>query len=297
MHVFVTGATGFVGRAVVQELLDAGHTVTGLARSNASAKALQDKGVDVVRGSLEDIDCLKSTASKSDGVIHLAFNHDFTNFAANALAERTAIFAMVDALAGSNKPLVFTSGTMTLEKGEVGTEDKGAATNTPFSARSDTEQGALDLSSKGVRVSCVCLSPTTHGDGDKGFVWLIAEFARANGQSVYVGDGLNRWPAVHRRDAARLFRLALEKGVAGRRYHAVAEEGVLMKDIAGAIGKATGLPTVSQNFEAASKNFAGFLVHPVMADNPASSKQTQEQLGWPASERTILEDIEAGVYN
>lgn len=297
MHVFVTGATGFVGQAVVQELLDAGHTVSGLARSEASAQALQDKGVNVVRGSLEDIDCLKSAASKSDGVIHLAFNHDFTKFAENALAERTAVLAIIDALAGSNKPLVFTSGTMSLVKGKVGTEDSPAEANTPFSARTQTEQTLLDLSSKGVRVSCVRLSPTTHGDGDKGFVWMMAEFARANGQSVYVDDGLNRWPAVHRRDAARLFHLALEKGVAGRRYHAVAEEGVLMKDIAGAIGKATGLPTVSQNYEAASKHFAGFLVNPVMADNPASSKQTQEQLGWSPSERTILADIEGGVYN
>ncbi|KAJ5664175.1 hypothetical protein N7507_004906 [Penicillium longicatenatum] len=297
MHVFVTGATGFIGQAVVQELLDAGHTVTGLARSEASAKALQDKGVNVVRGSLEDIDCLKSTASKSDGVIHLAFNHDFTKFAENALAERTAVLAIADGLAGSNKPLVFASGTMSLAKGTVGTEDSPAEPNTPFSARTDTEQKVLDCSSKGVRVSCIRLSPTTHGDGDKGFIWMIAEFARANGQSVYVGDGLNRWPAVHRRDAARLFCLALEKGAAGSRYHAVAEEGIFMKDIAGAIGKATGLPTVSQDFEAASKHFAGFMVHPVMADNPASSKKTQEQLGWSPSERTILGDIEAGVYN
>ncbi|KAJ6109380.1 hypothetical protein N7486_001615 [Penicillium sp. IBT 16267x] len=297
MHVFVTGATGFVGQVVVQELLDAGHTVTGLARSEASAKALQDKGVNAVRGSLEDIDCLKSTASKSDGVIHLAFNHDFTKFAENAQVERTAIFAIIDALAGSNKPLVFTSGTMNLVKRKVGTEDSAAETNTPFRARGETEQQALDLSSKGVRVSCVRLSPTTHDDGDKGFIWMIAEFARANGQSVYVGDGLNRWPAVHRRDAARLYRLAFEKGVAGSRYHAVAEEGVLMRDIAEAIGKATGLPTVSQDFEAASKHFAGFMVYPVMADNPASSKQTQEQLGWSPSERTIVAEIEAGVYN
>ncbi|KAJ5627949.1 hypothetical protein N7490_010177 [Penicillium lividum] len=297
MHVFVTGATGFVGQAVVQELLDAGHTVTGLARSEASASALQQKGVAVVHGSLGDIDCLKNAALKADGVIHLAFDHDFTKFAENAQAERAAIFAMIDALAGSNKPLVFTSGTMALVKGEMGTENSTAETNTPFSARTATEQEVLDLSTKGVRVSCVRLSVTTHGDEDKGFVWQIAEFARANGQSVYVGNGLNRWPAVHRRDAARLFRLALEKGAAGNRYHAVAEEGIPMKDIAEAIGKSTGLPTVSQDFEAASKHFAGFLVYPVSADNPASSKKTREELGWSPSEPSLLADIEAGVYN
>ncbi|KAJ5937953.1 hypothetical protein N7454_004295 [Penicillium verhagenii] len=297
MHVFVTGATGFVGQAVIQELLHAGHTVTGLARSEASATALQEKGVTAVRGSLQDIECLKSASSKADGVIHLAFDHDFTKFAENAHAERTALLAIIDALAGSNKPLVFTSGTMSLPKGELGTEDSPPETNTPFSARTETEQVALDLSSKGVRVSCVRLSPTTHGHGDKGFVWAIAEFARANGQSVYVGDGLNRWPAVHRRDAAQLFRLALENGVAGTRYHAIAEEGVFMKDVAEAIGKASGLPTVSVDFEAASKHFNGFMAYPASADNPASSKKTQEQLGWSWSEPTILADIEAGVYN
>ncbi|KAJ5752920.1 hypothetical protein N7520_009837 [Penicillium odoratum] len=297
MHVFVTGATGFVGQAVVQELLDAGHTVTGLARSEASASALQQKGAAVVHGSLGDIDCLKNAAFKADGVIHLAFDHDFSKFAENAKAERTALFAMIDALAGSNKPLVFTSGTMSLVKGEMGTENSTPEINTPFSARTVTEQEALDLSTKGVRVSCVRLSVTTHGEGDKGFVWQIADFARANGQSVYVGNGLNRWPAVHRRDAASLFRLALEKGAAGKRYHAVAEEGIPMKDIAEAIGKSTGLPTVSQDFEAASKHFAGFLVYPVSADNPASSKKTREQLGWSPSEPSLLADIEAGAYN
>ncbi|KAJ6003921.1 hypothetical protein N7540_013203 [Penicillium herquei] len=297
MHVFVTGATGFVGQAVVQELLDAGHTVTGLARSEASASSLQKKGVEVVRGSLGDIDSMKRAASKADGVIHLAFDPDFTKFAENAQAERTALFAMIDALTGSNKPLVFTSGTMALVKGEMGTEDSPAETNTKFSARTATEQQALDLSSKGVRVSCVRLSVTTHGDGDKGFVWQMAELARANGQSVYVGNGLNRWPAVHRRDAARLFRLALEKGAAATSYHAVSEECIPMKDIAEAIGKSMRLPTVSQDFEAASKHFAGFLVYPVSADNPASSKKTREQLGWSPSEPTLLADIEAGIYN
>lgn len=296
MRVFVTGATGFVGQAVVQELLENGHTVAGLARSERSAAALEAKGVEIVRGSLEDVECLKIAASKADGVIHLAFNHDFTKFDENARVEREAVFGIADALKGTNKPLVTTSGTMALPKGELSFEDTLPEANTFFSARTGTEQKVIDYSSKGVRVSCVRLSPSTHGDGDKGFIKAITEIARANGKSVYVGNGLNRWPAVHRYDAARLYRLVLEKGTAGARYHAVAEEGIFMKDIAEAIGQSLGLPTVSVDFEAASKHFAGFMVHPVSSDNIASSKKTQEQLGWKPSGPTLLQDIKSGVY-
>ncbi|KAJ6013549.1 hypothetical protein N7540_008140 [Penicillium herquei] len=296
MHVFITGAAGFVGQAVVQELLDNGHTITGLARSEKSAETLQAKGVNVIRGSIEDVECLKQAANEADGVIHLAFDHDFTKFAENAKVERDAIFSMADALAGTNKPFVLTSGIMGLPMGQVGTEDTPVETNSAFGARTATEQEALNFASKGVRISYVRLSPTTHGDGDKGFVSAMTQIARANGQSVYVGEGLNRWPAVHRFDAARLYRLALEKGVAGSRYHAIAEEAVPVKDIAEAIGQSIGLPTVSLDFEAASKHFAGFLVYPVSSDNPASSKKTQEELGWKPSGPTILEDIKAGVY-
>ncbi|KAJ5291610.1 hypothetical protein N7478_000861 [Penicillium angulare] len=296
MHIFVTGATGFVGQAVVQELLANGHTVSGLARSETSAAALEAKGAKVVRGTIEEVECLKTAASEADGVIHLAFNHDFTKFDENAKVERDAIFSIVDALEGTNKPFVITSGTMALPKGQLGTEDAIPEANTFFSARTGTEQEALDCSSRGVRVSCVRLSPSTHDNGDKGFIKAITEIARTNGQSVYVGDGLNKWPAVHRLDAARLYRLVLEKGIAGSRYHAVGETGVPMKDIAEAIGQSLGLPTVSQDFEAASKHFAGFMVYPVSSDNPASSEKTQRKLGWKPSGPTLLEDIKSGVY-
>ncbi|KAJ5450201.1 uncharacterized protein N7458_006650 [Penicillium daleae] len=297
MHVFVTGATGFIGQAVVQELLDAGHSVVGLARSDASAAALKSKGADVIQGSLEDIEAVKKGASESDGVINLAFNHDFTKFAENAKVEYAAIMAMGDVLAGSNRPMVLASGTMMLPKGELVTEDTGPDMTSAVNVRASTEQEVATLASRGVRATAVRLAPTVHGDNDHGFIYRIAQVALAKGESIYIGEGLNRWPAVHRHDAARLFRLALEKGVAGTRYHAVGEEGVKMKDIAEAIGNLAGLPTSSKTFEQAAVHFGGdFMGFVISADNPSSSEKTQEQLGWTPTGPTLLTDIKAGVY-
>lgn len=297
MRVFVTGATGFIGQAVVQELLEAGHSVIGLARSDASADALKAKGVDAIRGSLEDLEAVKQGASESDGIINLAFNHDFTKFSENAKVEYAAIMAMGDILAGTNRPIVLASGTMMLPKSKLGTEDTGPDMNSPVNVRAATEQELVTLASRGVRATAVRLSPTVHGDNDQGFIYRITQVARAKGESIYIGEGLNRWPAVHRRDAARLFRLALEKGVAGSRYHAVDEEGVKWKDIAEAIGKSAGIPTASKTFEQAVAHFDGsFMAFAVSADNPSSSKKTQEQLGWTPTGPTLLTDINAGVY-
>ncbi|KAJ5682418.1 hypothetical protein N7462_005583 [Penicillium macrosclerotiorum] len=297
MRVFVTGATGFIGQAVVQELLDTGHTVLGLARSETSAAALEAKGVDVIRGTLEDLDALKRGVSDSDGVIHLAFNHDFTKFAENAKVEQLAVTALGEVLAGSHRPLVIASGTLMLPKGELATEDKRADTSSPLNVRASTEQAIDVLASQGVRASAIRLSPTVHGENDHGFINMITQVARSKGESIYIGDGLNRWPAVHRLDAARLFRLALEKGRAGARYHAVAEEGIPMRDISEAIGQAAGVPAVSKTFEAASEHFdGGFAVFPVSLDNPSSSKKTQEELGWIPSGPGLLADIRSGVY-
>lgn len=297
MRVFVTGATGFVGQAVVDELLETGHTVLGLARSETSEAALKAKGADAIRGTIEDTECLKRAASGTDGVIHLAFNHDFTKFEESAEVEHLAILALGEALAGTNRPLVVTSGTLGLPKDTISTEDSPPVLNTAFSARSRNGIDALKLASQGVRVSLLRLSATTHDDGDRGFISMISQIARAKGESIYVGDGSNRWPAVHRRDAARLFRLALEKGVAGATYHGVGEEGVPMKDIAEAIGQMSGIPTVSKTMEEALAHFNGFMAYPVSVDNPTSSKKTQEQLGWKPVGPGILDDIRKGVYN
>lgn len=296
MRVFITGASGFIGQAVVQELQNAGHIAVGLARSDASAKALQAKGVEVIRGSIEDTDVLKRAASDSDGVIHLAFNHDFTQFAESAEVEGAAIAALGEALAGSNRPLVAASGTMMLPKGQLGTEDtEPDFVHFPV-PRARNEQLLVSLASKGVRAAAIRFSPTVHGDNDRGFIHMITQIARTRGQSAYTGDGLNRWPAVHRYDAARLIRLAFEQGEAGVRYHAVGEEGIPMKEIAEAIGKSLGIPTVSKTAEEAQAHFDGFMAWATVADNPSSSKKTQKKLGWTPIGRTLIDDIKAGVY-
>jgi nucleoside-diphosphate-sugar epimerase len=296
MRVFVTGATGFIGQAVVQELLDAGHTVVGLARSESKAAELRAKGADTIPGSIEDIESLKRGASESDGVIHLAFNHDFTKFAENAKVEYNAIVAIGSVLTGSNRPFVIASGTMMLTKGTLGTEDSDVDLVTFPNPRAGNEGEITKLAAQGVRTSSVRLSPTVHGDQDHGFINLITQVARTKGESVYIGDGQNKWPAVHRYDAARLFRLALEKGEPGAKYHAVGEEGIPMKEIAEAIGHELGVPTVSKTLEEAQVHFNDFMAFAVGADNPSSSTKTQEQLGWMPSERGLLADIKAGVY-
>ncbi|KAJ5773983.1 hypothetical protein N7457_008879 [Penicillium paradoxum] len=273
MHVFVTGATGFVGRAVIDELIAAGHTITALARSEGSAAALKAKGVDVLRGSLQDLEILKQGATEADGVINLAMDHDFSKYAENCTAEKSAIEAMGSALIGTNKPLITTSGTLVLTPGEVGTED-----------------------SQQVRACVIRLPPTVHGDEDHGFIDKMTALARSQGNAIYIGEGVNCWPAVHRHDAAQLYRLVLENGVAGNMYHAVAEGGVAMKDIADAIGHNLGVPTASKTF-AEAQSLDSFLGFVMSVDNPTSSKKTREFLGWEPIGRKLLEDIRAGIYS
>ena len=288
MHVFVTGATGHIGSAVVNELLEAGHKVTGLARSDQSAAALTAKGAQVHRGDLEDLDGLRSGAAASDGVIHLGFIHDFSRFQEVCEIDGRAIEAMGDALAGSNRPLVVTSG-LFLTPGSVTTEDVEIPANSPIPRVS--EQKAMPLAARGVRVSAVRL-PQVHDTKKQGLVTYLIALASEKGVSAYVADGLNRWPAIHVLDAVPLYLLALEKGSAGARYHAVAEEGVPLRGIAEAIGRGLKLPVVSRSPEKAAGHF-GWLGHFAGTDGPASSALTQQRLGWrPTQKAGMIEDLD-----
>jgi len=294
MHIFVTGATGFVGSAVVDELLQAGHTVTGLARSDAAAAALAAAGVAVHRGSLEDLESLRAGAAAADGVIHTAFNHDFSRFAENGAAERLAIEAIGAALADSDRPLVVTSGTALIAPGRVVTEDDvrdPAAHNFPR----DPETVAAQAATRGVRVAVIRLAPSVHGDGDKGFVPRLIGIARERGVAAYVGDGVNRWPGVHRRDAAHLYRLALERGAAHAVYHAIADEGVPLREIAGVIGRRLNLPVVSKSAAEAPEHF-GWFAQFAQIDAPASSTKTQQILGWRPVEPGLIADLDRDAY-
>src|SRR5579863_4554001 len=273
MRVFVTGATGFIGSAVVAELLGAGHEVTGLARSDDAAAALTAAGAGVHRGSLDDPGSLHGGAAAADGVIHLAFKHDFSDFAAAGETDLRAVETMGAALAGTGKPFVITSGTLLLTRiapGRVGTEQDRPGPQTPPLPRVASESLALALAGRGVRSSVVRLSPTVHGAGDHGFVPRLIDIARGKGIAAYVGDGANHWPAVHRFDAARLFRLALETAPAGSVLHGVADEGVPVRTIAEVIGRHLDLPVVSISPEDAGEHF-GFLAAWLAADSPASS--------------------------
>lgn len=295
MRVFVTGATGFIGSAIVQELIGAGHQVLGLARSDAAAASLAAAGAEVHRGSLHDLDKLMRGAAAADGVIHTAFIHDFSDFAANCATDKRAIETLGAALAGSGRPFVITSGTMGLTPGRLGTEDDSADPGSPASPRMPSEAAALAMASKGVRVSVVRLSPSVHGHGDHGFVPTLIRVAREKGVSTYVGDGRNRWPAVHRLDAARLYQLALEKGAAGSKFHGVADQGVPVRDIAEVIGRRLNVPVVSKSREEAAE-LLGFIGHVLAADNPTSSARTQEQLGWRPSQPGLIADLDAAHY-
>jgi len=289
MRVFLTGATGFIGLAVTRELIEAGHQVLGLARSEEGAKSLSALGAQVQRGGIDDLDGLRKGAATADGVIHCAFNHDFSKFAANCEQDQRAIEAMGSALTGSGRPFVVTSGIGAIAPGRSATEDDVAVSNPTFPRVS--EQTAFALLVSGVRASVVRL-PQVHDRDKQGLVSYAIATARQKGVSAYIGDGLNRWPAVHRLDAARLYRLALEKGTAGARYHSVAEEGVPVREIAEAIGRGLNVPVASKSREEAAQHF-GFLGFIVGLDIPASSVQTQERLDWkPSGQPGMLEDLQ-----
>ncbi len=295
MRVFVTGASGFIGSAVVPELIGAGHRVVGLARSEASAAALRAAGAEVQRGDLDDLDSLRAAAGASDGVIHLAFIHDFSQFAASARTDQRAIEALGAALEGSGKPLLIASGTLGLAPGRVTTENDQPDSAAPASPRQAGVQTALSFAGRGVRPSIVRLAPSVHGPGDHGFVARLVDIAREKGVSGYIGDGSNRWPAVHRLDAARLFRLALDKAPAGSSLHAIADQGIPIRDVAEVIGRHLKLPVVSIPASDAGSHF-GWLGGFLGFDAPASNALTQTMLGWQPTHPGLLEDLEMGHY-
>jgi nucleoside-diphosphate-sugar epimerase len=294
MRVFVTGASGFIGSAIVPELIRAGHQVLGLARSDAAAKSLAAAGAQVHRGNLDDLESLRSGAAQSDGVIHTAFNHDFSKFQAICETDRRAIESMASALADSNRPLIISSGVALLSPGKVSTEDQSADPNSPV-PRVLTEVTADALAARGVHVSVIRLAPTVHGDGDHGFVPMIINTAREKGVSAYVGDGNNRWPAVHRLDAARLYRLALEKNAIGGRYHGVAEEGVPFREIATIIGRRLNIAVVSKTPAEAETHF-GWFAHFAAIDAPSSSRKTRAVSGWEPQQPGLIADLDRPRY-
>jgi nucleoside-diphosphate-sugar epimerase len=294
MRVFVTGATGWVGSAVVNDLIAAGHRVLGLCRSNDKAAALAAAGAEVLRGSLRELDSLERGASQSEGVIHTAFDHDFSKMAENGADEQRAIAAIGAVLEGSDRPLIVTSGIALLAPGGVATEA------TPPRQSSDSfprnpEAAVAALRERGVRATAVRLPPSVHGHGDHGFVPRVIAMARANGVSPYIGDGLNRWPAVHRLDAARAFRLALEHGAQGGPFHAVADEGVPFKAIAEVIGRRLNIPIVSQSPEQAAEHF-GWFARFTSVDCPAASQTTRSRLGWAPEQPGLIVDLDHPAY-
>jgi nucleoside-diphosphate-sugar epimerase len=294
MRVFVTGASGFIGSAVVRGLIGAGHEVVGLARSEASAAAVESAGASVLRGSVEDLDSLRRGAEQADGVIHAAYIHDFSQMENAAAADRRAIETFGGVLEGSNKPLVFTTGAALAAPGRVATEDDRPDPETAGHPRAVSEQVGLALADRGVRVSVVRPGASVHGEGDHGFVPFLIGVARSKGVSGYIGDGSNRWPVVHRLDTALLYRLALEQAPAGSVLHAVAES-VPTRDIAEVIGRHLDLPVVSIGREDAAEHF-GWMARFWGLDAPASSALTQERMGWTPEHVGLIEDLEQGHY-
>jgi nucleoside-diphosphate-sugar epimerase len=291
MRIFITGASGWIGSAVVPELIGAGHQVLGLARSDSSAAAVGALGAEVLRGDLADLDALRAGAAGCDGVIHLAFIHDFTQFEASIQADALAIQTLGTALEGSGKPLVIASGTPAVP-GQVAGEHDSAASGSPVAGRDANARAAVDMAARGVRTSIVRLPRSVHGDGDRhGFIARMIETARAKGVSGYVGDGSSRWPAVHVLDAAHLFRLAVEQAPAGSVLHAVGDEGVPTRQIAETIGRHLNLPTASVPAEG-----FGFLGMVLAVDQPASAGLTRDLLGWKPTQPGLIEDLDQGHY-
>ena len=303
MRIFVTGASGWIGSAVTAELIDAGHEVVGLARSDDSAAAITAAGAIAHRGSLDDLDGLRAAAEASDGVVHLAFQHDIAfsgGFEAAATADRRAVETFGDALAGSGRPLVIASGTLGLVIGALATEEDGHGPMGDFHGsgpriRRDTAEFVLSMSSRGVRSSVMRFPPTVHGDGDHGFMATLVGIARSKGVSGYIGDGANRWPAVHRLDAAHLCRLAVDNAPAGTTLHAVADEGVPVREIAEVIGRHLEVPVVSIPPENAAEHFT-WLCGFIGLDSPASSAATRNRFAWEPTHPGLIEDLEQGHY-
>jgi len=296
MKIFVTGATGFIGSAIIQELINEGYQVLGLARSDASAKSLIAAGVEVHRGDLQDLESLRSGAAAADGVIHTAFIHEFSKFKENCEIDRRAIEALGTALAGSDRLLIVTSGTGMAgpTPGRLSTEEDLPYSGPGSIPRIASEEAAALIAGRGVRVSVVRL-PQVHNPEKQGLVTYAIAVAREKGVSIFLGDGANRWPAVHRLDAALLYRLVLEKGLAGARYNAVAEEGVPFREIAQAIGRRVNVPVVSKSPEEAAEHF-GWLAHFAAMDSPASSERTRKLLGWQPRQTGLIADLDAAQY-
>lgn len=317
MRVFVTGATGFIGFAIVKELIGAGHQVTGLARSEASGKKLADAGARVQVGSVADLDGLRRAAAAADGAIHTAFYHKISHIPLGArlrvfmggapggivqrflevavTTDRRALETLGQSLAGTDRPLVAAFGTLAMKQGQLATEDDSYDPTFIGAPRARTEDTLKEMAARGIRTSAIRLSPIVHGAGDHGFAPQLIQIARKKKEAAYVGDGLNRWPSVHRLDVARLFRLALEKGPAGGTYHGVAEEGIPFREIAGVIGQRLNVPVVSKTTAEAAKQFS-FLAPFVSMDNPTSSKLTQERLGWTPTQPGLLADLDQADY-
>ena len=296
MRVFITGANGFIGSAVVRDLLDSGHQVLGLARSDTAAAAVHEAGAEVLRGSIEDLETLTRGVEDADGVIHTAYIHDFAQPPeAAAQADRRAIETLAAALGDSGRPLVVTSATGLLGPGHVATEEDRPHVTEQSHPRANSDLLALELASRGHNVSIVRPATSVHGEGDHAFIPTLIETARSKGLSAYVGDGSNRWPAVHRLDAAHLYRLALEHGTAGSVFHAVAEEGIPTREIAETIGRHLDLPVVSIALDDADEHF-GWIAMFCAADIPASSALTRERLGWEPVRPGLIADLDAGHY-
>jgi nucleoside-diphosphate-sugar epimerase len=295
MRVFVTGASGWIGSAVTDELLAHGYEVVGLARSGEAAAALEAKGAKAHRGDLDDLDSLASAAAAADGIIHLAFKHDFSDFARAGRTENAAVQRMLDTVEGSGRPFLLASGLALGIAGRPLTEDHASPHNGADSMRGGSENLALEYADRGVRPVALRFAPTVHGMGDHGFTATLTKIAKERGAAGYIGDGSTHWAAVHRGDAARMVRLALEKAPSGSRVHAVAEAGLLSRDIAAAIGGYLGLPAVSIAPEDADAHF-GWIGRFFGMDIAASSARTQELLGWTPTGPTLFEDIAAGAY-